>query len=537
MKKFSLYISIMLLFSMNLKSQDIYEFIIPGSSCSLEIEAPNNSKITKCPKTETVEIGTRYDYKTLVTGYPIIEHPTLNTATCLVGSRLPNPFEYEANNRRIQGSGPYRYLGWEPTEQGNGRDPSCNLNRSIPRVTIYFLNMTNGCIASQVVGGYQTYFRNSADFNALELITDLIDISINGGDTEEVEGNMIYIRTNLGTLIFNGFFPDGVEVKKNGNTINIDNVDLDRACAPLCEGRPQISRNCFRYRHPDGLPYGGADGDLGWSAHQCIDGHPMPYMEETAEGWDFVVLNLPYRNEVLRVPNYILKASDNNDLNDDLPQFQVGEIVLPPSSFPLPCPAGPIPPGVRAGWKDLPVVLNRINGNNSRCGVSRNPSGGYETYCLSGPCLPALPVVEPLIQEAINIKKIPILGGVVPIILGAAQCSPGPFDPGQSGNPPTSRIIESLKENDDLANMNDISVFPNPFENVFTLSYTSEKRGEIMIEVFDALGKQVFSTLKESYVGVQRVEIESQAWIPGVYIITVMLPDGSKQTRKLMKSR
>ena len=70
---------------------------------------------------------------------------------------------------------------------------------------------------------------------------------------------------------------------------------------------------------------------------------------------------------------------------------------------------------------------------------------------------------------------------------------------------------------------NPITIFPNPVENSFTLHYSSEEMGEVLIKIFDAAGKEI-DTIKANKLQTEiDIKHDMSKHAKGIYTVSVMV--------------
>ncbi len=76
--------------------------------------------------------------------------------------------------------------------------------------------------------------------------------------------------------------------------------------------------------------------------------------------------------------------------------------------------------------------------------------------------------------------------------------------------------------------------FPNPFNPATTIRFALRARGEVTVRIFDLLGREITTLLKEELpAGVHQVVFDAQTLPSGVYLYRIQT-DGFCQTRKLL---
>ncbi|MBN2089983.1 T9SS type A sorting domain-containing protein [candidate division KSB1 bacterium] len=76
--------------------------------------------------------------------------------------------------------------------------------------------------------------------------------------------------------------------------------------------------------------------------------------------------------------------------------------------------------------------------------------------------------------------------------------------------------------------------FPNPFNPATTISFALRARGEVTVKIFDLLGREITTLLKEELpAGVHQVVFDATELPSGVYLYRIQT-EGFCQTRKLL---
>ncbi len=76
-----------------------------------------------------------------------------------------------------------------------------------------------------------------------------------------------------------------------------------------------------------------------------------------------------------------------------------------------------------------------------------------------------------------------------------------------------------------------LGIFPNPFNDNFTLYFSAGRDEKITYEVFDVTGRVVMSEEKEVTKGVQNMAVDASMLTPGIYMIRVRTGAGSFEQR------
>lgn len=101
-------------------------------------------------------------------------------------------------------------------------------------------------------------------------------------------------------------------------------------------------------------------------------------------------------------------------------------------------------------------------------------------------------------------------------------------------------ICNNLTGINEIADSTIINLFPNPFNNSFRLDYsiksigTSAEKKQVIIELFDVLGKRVFLSFADKTFGLHSDEITTSQLSSGIYNVKVSIDDKT-YSRKLVK--
>ena len=84
----------------------------------------------------------------------------------------------------------------------------------------------------------------------------------------------------------------------------------------------------------------------------------------------------------------------------------------------------------------------------------------------------------------------------------------------------------------DLDNvLSDVSIAPNPAQDLFSIDYNYQGKGDINISIFDNVGKEVMRTAGN---GQSKLLFNSSNWTNGVYFVNFNTPDGVHTERVLI---
>lgn len=88
---------------------------------------------------------------------------------------------------------------------------------------------------------------------------------------------------------------------------------------------------------------------------------------------------------------------------------------------------------------------------------------------------------------------------------------------------------------DEIAQVNDMQLYPNPAPNQTNLVVSMAETAEAEILITDITGKQMYHQVTTFHVGEQRVEIPMEDWATGIYMINVLIDDQPAMQGKLIK--
>ena len=88
--------------------------------------------------------------------------------------------------------------------------------------------------------------------------------------------------------------------------------------------------------------------------------------------------------------------------------------------------------------------------------------------------------------------------------------------------------VENLKENNisDDYKLSKISVFPNPFNNLTSITYSLNNTSEVEIHVYDMIGNKLKTIInKRMNIGNHKIEFSRNGLVPGIYILKLKISD------------
>ena len=71
------------------------------------------------------------------------------------------------------------------------------------------------------------------------------------------------------------------------------------------------------------------------------------------------------------------------------------------------------------------------------------------------------------------------------------------------------------------SNINNFDIYPNPTKDIFNISFTSEIIQNIKIRIYNVIGAEIFSEIKESFIGDYSKQFNLENFEKGIYIIEI----------------
>ena len=75
-------------------------------------------------------------------------------------------------------------------------------------------------------------------------------------------------------------------------------------------------------------------------------------------------------------------------------------------------------------------------------------------------------------------------------------------------------------------NINNLSIFPNPSEDVFNITFSSEKKQDIEIRIFKAIGECAFIESKQKFIGEYTTKINLSEYSKSIYFLEIETQEG-----------
>ena len=79
-----------------------------------------------------------------------------------------------------------------------------------------------------------------------------------------------------------------------------------------------------------------------------------------------------------------------------------------------------------------------------------------------------------------------------------------------------------------------VALYPNPFSTLATLTVSTDAAQPLTVEVFDALGRRVHRGTHTAS-GSTSIALDGSRWTPGLYVVRVMMADGTRVTTQLVR--
>jgi len=90
-----------------------------------------------------------------------------------------------------------------------------------------------------------------------------------------------------------------------------------------------------------------------------------------------------------------------------------------------------------------------------------------------------------------------------------------------------SLVVTILQSSDITENQSQqISIYPNPSDNIFNIIFSSEEKQDIKFRIFNAIGERVFLESKQQFVGEYTKEIDLTNNAKGIYFLEIETEDG-----------
>ncbi len=108
----------------------------------------------------------------------------------------------------------------------------------------------------------------------------------------------------------------------------------------------------------------------------------------------------------------------------------------------------------------------------------------------------------------------------------------------QDGSSQHTRTVAAQIQPSSNSNAGEIRLYPNPLTgaNTFQLEVPSEEEDEAQIQIFDALGRRLYSSTERLNVGMNRWEFSVSGWAAGVYYVHIKSAQFAT-TRELLKTQ
>lgn len=89
-----------------------------------------------------------------------------------------------------------------------------------------------------------------------------------------------------------------------------------------------------------------------------------------------------------------------------------------------------------------------------------------------------------------------------------------------------------VRHNENVNPNFDLSVFPNPAQDIITISYQMKEATGVAIDVVDMTGKSVQTILKsEQFIGPDKIQFSTEELSNGLYLLRINSLEGTQSTR------
>ncbi|MFM9986941.1 MAG: C25 family cysteine peptidase [Flavobacteriales bacterium] len=98
---------------------------------------------------------------------------------------------------------------------------------------------------------------------------------------------------------------------------------------------------------------------------------------------------------------------------------------------------------------------------------------------------------------------------------------------------PNMNVISVVEETETTEGMD---IYPNPANDRATLEFVNGTAGEVSITIENMLGEIVYQSDKTNMpLGTQFIQLDTQAWASGLYVVNVLTPSGNKTMKMIRK--
>ena len=120
----------------------------------------------------------------------------------------------------------------------------------------------------------------------------------------------------------------------------------------------------------------------------------------------------------------------------------------------------------------------------------------------------------------------PTVNGIYAVVVSKNNCS----------DTSTCFNVSDLSVNDINTALNNVSVYPNPTNNIVNVKIVSNENSTVAIELVDALGKLVLNTKNHDVmIGENLFEMNTQELNDGVYFISILSGNNSSKIKLIVK--
>jgi len=86
--------------------------------------------------------------------------------------------------------------------------------------------------------------------------------------------------------------------------------------------------------------------------------------------------------------------------------------------------------------------------------------------------------------------------------------------------------VNNIPSSLDDMDIRNLSIFPNPSEDIFNITFSSEKKQYIEIRIFNGLGERVFAESKQQFFGEYTKQIDLDGYPKAIYFLEIETDDG-----------
>ncbi len=92
-----------------------------------------------------------------------------------------------------------------------------------------------------------------------------------------------------------------------------------------------------------------------------------------------------------------------------------------------------------------------------------------------------------------------------------------------------------IEENHISNKTSNLKIYPNPAESYTTIVFDSPQSGQLILNIFDISGKNVYTAIKHLSIGINTIELDVNNYTKGIYIIKARLGNHNYQQKFIVK--